>query len=145
MPLIEHPFDDARPRRERLTDIRLARVPADLLRGADGVSIRRLQEGFREYVGASRTAAGNYHMFPAAFSRSHKTPIAWTSTKGPILNFAEGEGLSLPSGCRVGECESCAAHIASGCVRYLNGVESEDPSVCLTCSAVPASNLVLDA
>ena len=58
---------------------------------------------------------------------------------------AESEGLSLPSGCRVGECESCTVHIVSGCVRYLNGVESDDPSVCLTCSAVPASNLVLDA
>jgi ferredoxin-NADP reductase len=83
--------------------------------------------------------------YTVAFSRSHDTPIIWTSTKGPILTFAEGEGLSLPSGCRVGECESCAVHIVSGCVRYLNGVESDDPSVCLTCSAVPASNLVLDA
>ena len=83
--------------------------------------------------------------YTVTFCRSHATPIVWTSTKGPILNFAEGEGLSLPSGCRVGECESCALHIVSGCVRYLNGVESDDPSVCLTCSAVPASNLVLEA
>jgi ferredoxin-NADP reductase len=83
--------------------------------------------------------------YTVTFSRSHRTPIVWTSTKGSILNFADGEGLSLPSGCRVGQCESCAVHIVSGCVRYLNGVESEDPSVCLTCSSVPASNLVLDA
>ena len=83
--------------------------------------------------------------YTVTFSQSHKTPIDWTSTKGPILNFAEGVGLSLPSGCRVGQCESCAVHIVSGCVRYLNEVESDDPSVCLTCSAVPASNLILDA
>jgi ferredoxin-NADP reductase len=83
--------------------------------------------------------------YTVTFSRSREIPIAWTSTNGPILNFAEGEGLSLPSGCRVGECESCAVQIVSGRVRYLNGVESDDPSVCLTCSAVPASNLVLDA
>jgi anaerobic selenocysteine-containing dehydrogenase/ferredoxin-NADP reductase len=83
--------------------------------------------------------------YTVTFSRSHRTPIVWTSTKGPILNFAEGEGLSLPSGCRVGQCESCAVHIVSGCVRYLNEVESDDPSACLTCSAVPASNLILDA
>jgi ferredoxin-NADP reductase len=83
--------------------------------------------------------------YTVTFSRSHKTPIDWKSTKGPILNFAEGEGLSLPSGCRVGQCESCAVQIVSGCVRYLNEVESDDPSVCLTCSAVPASNLILDA
>jgi ferredoxin len=36
--------------------------------------------------------------------------MVWTSTKGPILNFADGEGRSLPSGCRVGQCESCALH-----------------------------------
>ena len=83
--------------------------------------------------------------YAVTFSRSHRTPIVWTSTRGPILNFAEREGFSLPSGCRVGECESCAVHIVSGCVRYLNGVESDDPSVCLTCSAVPTSDLVLDA
>jgi ferredoxin-NADP reductase len=83
--------------------------------------------------------------YTVTFSRSHGKPIVWTSTKGPILNFAESEGLSLPSGCRVGQCESCAIHIVSGSVRYLNGVESDDPSVCLTCSAVPTSNLVLDA
>lgn len=79
------------------------------------------------------------------FSRSHKAPLTWTPAKGPILNLGEGEGISLPSGCRVGQCESCAVPVISGCVRYLNGVESDDPSVCLTCSGVPASNLVLDA
>ena len=83
--------------------------------------------------------------YTVAFCRSHTTPILLKSAKGAILNFAEGEGLSLPSGCRVGECESCAVPIVAGRVRYLNGVESVDPSVCLTCSAVPASDLVLDA
>jgi len=83
--------------------------------------------------------------YTVTFSRSHGTPIGWTSSRGPILNLAESEGIFLPSGCRVGECESCAVHIVSGCVRYLNGVESEDPSVCLTCSAVPASDVVLEA
>jgi anaerobic selenocysteine-containing dehydrogenase len=48
------------------------------------------------------------------FSRSRRTPIVWTSTKGPILNFVEGEGLSLPSGCRVGQCESYAVDIVLG-------------------------------
>ena len=83
--------------------------------------------------------------YTVTFSRSHKTPIVWTATNGPILNFGEDQGLSLLSGCRVGECESCAVQIVAGRVRYLNGVESDDPSVCLTCSAVPASDLVLDA
>ncbi|HEY6851064.1 MAG TPA: molybdopterin dinucleotide binding domain-containing protein [Terracidiphilus sp.] len=101
---------------------------------------------FRELFTAPTGPLTDYgKAYTVTFSRSHRTPIVWTSTKGSILNFADGEGLSLPSGCRVGQCESCAVHIVSGCVRYLNGVESEDPSVCLTCSSVPASNLVLDA
>jgi anaerobic selenocysteine-containing dehydrogenase/ferredoxin-NADP reductase len=101
---------------------------------------------FRElFTAPTGPLADDGKTYTVTFSRSRRTPIVWTSTKGPILNFAEGEGLSLASGCRVGQCESCAVHIVSGCVRYLNGVESDDPAVCLTCSAVPASNLVLDA
>jgi len=101
---------------------------------------------FRELFTASTSPLvddGKTHT--VTFSRSHGTPVVWASTKGSILNLAEGEGVSLPSGCRVGQCESCAVRIVSGCVRYLNEVESDDPSVCLTCSAVPASNLILDA
>lgn len=41
-----------------------------------------------------------------SFSRSHGTGPVWASTKGPILNFAEGKGLSMLSGYRVGQCES---------------------------------------
>jgi anaerobic selenocysteine-containing dehydrogenase/ferredoxin-NADP reductase len=115
---------------------------------AGGLIARRVphfdifRELFTAPIGPSTDDGKTYTV---TFSRSHKIPIDWTSTKGPILNFAEGVGLSLPSGCRVGQCESCAVHIVSGCVRYLNEVESDDPSVCLTCSAVPASNLILDA
>jgi anaerobic selenocysteine-containing dehydrogenase/ferredoxin-NADP reductase len=83
--------------------------------------------------------------YAVTFSRSRKESITWMASKGPILTLAEREGLSLPSGCRVGQCESCAVQIVSGSVTYLNGVESDDPSVCLTCSAIPTSNLVLDA
>jgi anaerobic selenocysteine-containing dehydrogenase/ferredoxin-NADP reductase len=83
--------------------------------------------------------------YAVTFSRSRQESITWTGAKGPILSLAEQAGLSLPSGCRVGQCESCAVPIVSGSVTYLNGVESDDPSVCLTCSAIPASDLVLDA
>ena len=101
---------------------------------------------FRElFTAPTVPLADDGRTYTVTFSRFHGEPIVWTSTKGPILNFAEAEGLSLPSGCRVGQCESCAVNIVSGCVRYLNEVETDDPSVCLTCSAVPASDLVLDA
>jgi anaerobic selenocysteine-containing dehydrogenase/ferredoxin-NADP reductase len=101
---------------------------------------------FRElFTAPTDHLADDGKTYAVTFSRSHRVPIVWTSTKGPILNFAEAEGLSLPSGCRVGECESCAVRIVAGRVRYLNEVETDDPSICLTCSAVPASDLVLDA
>jgi anaerobic selenocysteine-containing dehydrogenase/ferredoxin-NADP reductase len=115
---------------------------------ADGLIARGVPrfDIFRElFTAPTGPVADDGKTYTVAFSQSRQPPLVWSSTKGPILNFAEGEGLSLPSGCRVGECESCAVHIVSGCVRYLNGVEAEDPSVCLTCSAVPASDLVLDA
>jgi ferredoxin len=115
---------------------------------ADGLIARGVPhfDIFRElFTAPTGPLADDGKTYTVTFSRSHSTSIVWASAKGPILNLAEGEGLSLPSGCRVGQCESCAVHIVSGCVRYLNGVESDDPSVCLTCSAVPTSNLVLDA
>ncbi|MFC6670003.1 2Fe-2S iron-sulfur cluster-binding protein [Marinobacterium aestuariivivens] len=44
----------------------------------------------------------------------------------------------------MGQCESCAVRILSGQVHHLNGQEPEDPGVCLTCQAVPVSDLRLD-
>ncbi|MGJ7604166.1 2Fe-2S iron-sulfur cluster-binding protein [Variovorax sp. LT1R20] len=51
----------------------------------------------------------------------------------------------MPSGCRVGQCESCAVRLIAGKVSHLHGREPEDPTVCLTCQAVPLEHLVLDA
>jgi ferredoxin len=115
---------------------------------ADGLIARGVPKFdiFQELFAApTGSLADDGKTYTIAFSRSRGKATVWTSTNGAILNFAESEGLSSPSGCRIGECESCALHIVSGSVRYLNGVESDDPSICLTCSAVPTSNLVLDA
>jgi len=61
------------------------------------------------------------------------------------LNFGESLGLRMASGCRVGQCESCAVRLLAGKVRDLHGSEPEDPSTCLTCQAVPLEDVVLDA
>lgn len=82
--------------------------------------------------------------YAVRFARSD-TEAAWSAARGVLLGFAEGLGLSLPSGCRVGQCESCAVRIVQGQVRHLHGAEPEDPEVCLTCQAVPTTDLVLDA
>lgn len=79
------------------------------------------------------------------FSQSQEPPVFWSAADGPLLDFATRLGLTLPNGCRVGQCESCAVRIVSGTVRHLHGSEPDDPGTCLTCQAVPLSDLVLDA
>lgn len=53
------------------------------------------------------------------FARSGRT-LTW-SPQVPLISIlatAEGAGLTLPSGCRVGQCESCAVPIKTGEVRH---------------------------
>lgn len=76
--------------------------------------------------------------------RSSGVSLTWRPDEGPILDLAQRNGLSLPSGCRVGQCESCAVQVVSGSVVHL----TEPPGIhdaCLTCQAVPATDIVLDA
>nr|WP_067289299.1 molybdopterin-dependent oxidoreductase [Marinobacterium profundum] len=98
-------------------------------------------EVFRSPVTLDPTGSQQYRV---SFARSERQDLNWTPASGPILNFAEKQNLKLPSGCRVGQCESCAVRILSGKVYHLNGQVPEDPSVCLTCQAVPVSDLTLD-
>lgn len=83
--------------------------------------------------------------YAVRFLQSSHTSDEWSATQGSLLDFADKLGLTLPSGCRVGQCESCAVRIVSGTVRHLHGSEPEDPAICLICQAVPTSDLVLDA
>ncbi|VVQ18619.1 Flavohemoprotein [Pseudomonas fluorescens] len=82
--------------------------------------------------------------FRVSFTKS-SISRTWKSADGPLLSFAESLGVDLPSGCRVGQCESCSVRVVSGATRHLHGEEPEDSSVCLACQAVPTSDLVLDA
>ncbi|SMY04353.1 Anaerobic selenocysteine-containing dehydrogenase [Brevibacterium aurantiacum] len=68
--------------------------------------------------------------------------IRWEPKDGTILRAAEQQGISLPSGCRVGQCESCALPVLEGSVAHLGGEPADD--VCLTCVAVPIGDVVLD-
>jgi ferredoxin-NADP reductase len=69
----------------------------------------------------------------------------WTDKSGSLLEFGEKLGVSLGSGCRAGQCESCAVRVESGSFQHLLDVAAEEDSRCLTCQAVPTGNLVLDA
>ena len=68
--------------------------------------------------------------------------FVWTPELGTILDAAEKAGFALPSGCRVGQCESCAMRIVEGDVARL-GADEGEPDQCLTCQAVPLSELTL--
>ncbi len=64
-----------------------------------------------------------------------------------ILTAALRQGIHLPYVCREGACGSCAAHLVSGQVQYPNGLpaalQDQPETRCLTCQAVPESDLVL--
>jgi CDP-4-dehydro-6-deoxyglucose reductase len=64
-----------------------------------------------------------------------------------LLAAALRQGIWLPYGCRDGKCGSCAARLLEGRVDYPSGrteaLEGQPEDVCLTCQAVPTSDLVL--
>jgi anaerobic selenocysteine-containing dehydrogenase/ferredoxin-NADP reductase len=89
----------------------------------------------------SATASGPWRV---QFARSNRE-LTWNPGDGPLLNFAETRGVKIPSGCRTGQCESCAISVLSGQVRHLAALDMDDADTCLSCLAVPESDLVLDA
>lgn len=79
------------------------------------------------------------------FARSGTT-LSWTKPDGTLLEAAERAGVTLPSGCRLGQCESCAVTVLKGTVTHLVAPSQDLPDQqCLVCQSVPAADLVLDA
>jgi CDP-4-dehydro-6-deoxyglucose reductase len=64
-----------------------------------------------------------------------------------LLAAALAANVGLPYGCRNGTCGSCAATLVAGRVGYpsgkTEGLTGKPPGTCLTCQAVPESDLVL--
>ncbi|CPS19120.1 molybdopterin-dependent oxidoreductase [Mycobacteroides abscessus] len=108
-------------------------------------------------VGAHRFFYESFHAptssrhIPAAdtivsFARSNRT-TKWVAAEGlTLLALAERNGISAPSGCRVGQCESCATRLVRGNVAHLVEVNDDylDGSSCLTCQSIPMGDVVLD-
>ncbi|WPB55199.1 molybdopterin-dependent oxidoreductase [Xylophilus sp. GOD-11R] len=82
--------------------------------------------------------------FGVTFARTGRR-ATWSPRDGTLLGFAESLGISMANGCRVGQCESCATGLLAGEVRHLHGTEPDDAATCLTCQAVPLTDLLLDA
>ena len=78
------------------------------------------------------------------FARSGAS-ARWQARGGTLLHLAEQAGLKPPSGCRVGQCESCVTTILRGTVTHLVSTPDDLPTdQCLACQAIPTSDLVLD-
>jgi hypothetical protein len=69
----------------------------------------------------------------------------WEGNHESLLEFAEQHGIKTASGCRSGNCGTCAVAVRSGSVEYNipPGASIEDGS-CLLCIAKPKSDLELD-
>ncbi|MBN3802015.1 molybdopterin-dependent oxidoreductase [Paraburkholderia sp. Ac-20336] len=81
--------------------------------------------------------------FTVQFTRSNVC-AEWSSEKGSLLSFAESLGISMPSGCRVGQCESCAVRVVSGKVDHMGGHGPEEDGMCFACQAIPASKIEIE-
>ncbi|MEA3639364.1 MAG: CDP-6-deoxy-delta-3,4-glucoseen reductase [Lamprobacter sp.] len=74
----------------------------------------------------------------------HQFEVAADQT---ILEAALAQRIGLPYGCRRGTCGSCTAQLQAGQVEYPSGnteaLAGQPADACLTCQAVPTSDLVL--
>lgn len=82
------------------------------------------------------------------FKKSAKV-LEWSDKYESILELAEANGIEIESECRQGYCGTCMVKLLSGKVDMENtdGLEETDieNNMILTCSAVPKSDVVLEA
>lgn len=82
---------------------------------------------------------------PVHFLRSGRT-LDWTGQRDSLLDFAEGNGIAIESGCRAGQCGSCETRLVSGEVHYHQPPGwAVAQGYCLPCVCTPSSALELDA
>ena len=79
------------------------------------------------------------------FLRAEKQ-LTWTGTENSLLELAESNGVSLPAGCRAGNCGQCLTEVRSGSFAHVKppGVALSQ-SQCLACIALPEEDLELEA
>ena len=83
---------------------------------------------------------------PLVTFRKSGTSLPWDGTHATLLDFAEHVGIAIASGCRAGNCGTCAVAMQSGEVSYIQPPGSPpEARTCLTCIAQPKGDIVLDA
>ena len=53
--------------------------------------------------------------------------------------------MRIPTGCRVGQCESCFVRVIKGDAACAVAIDDAEEGGCLTCQAIPVSDMTLDA
>lgn len=82
---------------------------------------------------------------PVQFASSGKA-IAWDPGYECLLDMAEANGINVESGCRAGNCGTCALAVKSGTVKYSEPPDLvPDVGMCLPCVCIPDGPVVLDA
>jgi hypothetical protein len=83
--------------------------------------------------------------YAVQFKKSGKT-VNWCGDHTSLLDLAEANGITIPSGCRAGSCGTCQIAVLSGEVAYIEKSDFQtDPGTRLTCIGAPKSDVVLDA
>jgi ferredoxin-NADP reductase len=99
-------------------------------------------ERFRPVLAGAAALAGTGGT--VSFLKSQRTVEADAST--PLLVAGENAGALLPSGCRMGICNSCVGRLCSGAVRDLRTGELQDTPDTLirTCTSAAAGDVAID-
>lgn len=96
-------------------------------------------------LSAAPEAIADTSAYLVTFSKSQRT-VSWTTTDRSLLDFAERNGIDMPSGCRAGSCGSCQTPVETGVVSWRQSPEYPvEPGYCLPCISRPMSDLVLGA
>ena len=79
------------------------------------------------------------------FAKSGKQET-WKPGMGSLLEFAQGHGIVVSSGCRAGGCGSCQTSIRTGKVAYTQAPDFDpEPGSCLLCVCTPKTAVTLEA
>ena len=94
---------------------------------------------------APGTASAQPTTHLVTFRKSARS-LQWDGVHATLLDLAEHAGIALPSGCRAGNCGTCAVAMQWGEVSYIQppGCPPE-ARTCLTCIAQPKGDVVLEA
>ena len=86
--------------------------------------------------------------YQVEFKKSGKT-VAWSDNFDNLLELAQSNGIEIESECEQGFCGTCMVKLLSGEVTMeaddgLDDTDRENGMI-LTCTAVPTSDVVLEA